>query len=214
MAGPEAAHVVHIQEFHNIAELHHGDSRTDVADHRQVVRDHEVGQIALPAQVRQQIEDLGLNRHVERRGRLIQQQDFGFRCQGAGDRHALPLPTRNLVGKAEADRGAKAHVFQQPRDPRVDISEAVKHESFAEHPVDRMPGMQRGIGVAPFLLRLLQPSLNLAQHQVDHAFGLGLADVALLCDILDECGSANGVELLFVDRTETVLVRTPHIVGL
>ncbi len=80
----------------------------------------------------------------------------------------------------------------------------------------RTPGNGEGAevadGVAAFLLRLLQPGLDLAQDKVDRALGLRLAHVALRGDVLDECGSAHDVwPLCFPNRN--CLTRPLHIVA-
>ena len=62
----------------------------DVLDHRQVVRDEQVGQAELVLQVHQQVDDLRLHRHVERRHRLVADDQARAaararaRCRGAG----------------------------------------------------------------------------------------------------------------------------------
>ncbi len=57
----------------------------------------------LPAQPLEQVEDFRLHRNVERRGRLVEQQQFWLKHQGARDRHALALAAGELMRKAEAE---------------------------------------------------------------------------------------------------------------
>ena len=74
------------------AEVHHRDAVADVADHAEVVGDEQVGQAELALQVREQVEDLRLDRHVERRHRLVADHQLRAarpararcRCAGAG----------------------------------------------------------------------------------------------------------------------------------
>ncbi len=62
---------------------------------------------------RQQIEDLRLDRHVERGGRLVGDQQFWFAGQRDRDRHPLPhaagelmrILRQPLLGRGNADRG-------------------------------------------------------------------------------------------------------------
>ena len=62
---------------------------------------------------RQQIEDLRLDRHVERGGRLVGDQEFGFARQRDRNRHPLPHPAgelmrilrQPLLGRGNTDRG-------------------------------------------------------------------------------------------------------------
>ena len=57
---------------------------------------------------REQVEDFRLHRDVERRGRLVEQQDARLQDQGAGDGHALALAARKLVRIAVAVLAAEA----------------------------------------------------------------------------------------------------------
>ena len=48
-------------------------------------------------QIAQKIDDLGLHRHIERAGRLVEQHELRLQHHGAGNRNALPLTTREFV---------------------------------------------------------------------------------------------------------------------
>jgi len=45
----------------------------------------------------EKVQDLRLDRHVERRHRLVGNHQSGPHCEGPGNADALPLPTRELV---------------------------------------------------------------------------------------------------------------------
>ena len=70
---------------------------TFCGDHAQVVRDQQQRHAALGDQVGDQVEDLALDRHVQRRRRLVGDQQVGPAGQRHGDRHALALAARELV---------------------------------------------------------------------------------------------------------------------
>ncbi len=59
--------------------------------------DEKVRQFELLLQIFQQVDDLCLNRNVERRDRLVADDETGFDRQGAGDADALALAARELV---------------------------------------------------------------------------------------------------------------------
>jgi hypothetical protein len=69
----------------------------DVPDHRQVVGDEQHRQREPPAQLGQQVEDLGLGGEVQRGGDLVGDEQRRVRGQGPRDRDALPLPAGELV---------------------------------------------------------------------------------------------------------------------
>ncbi len=83
--------------LHDPAEVHDRDPVGDVPDHRQVVRDEQVGQAELLLQVLQQVDDAGLDRHVQRRHRLVEDQHLRPQRERAGDADALPLAAGELV---------------------------------------------------------------------------------------------------------------------
>ena len=58
--------------FDDLPLLHHGNTIADIADDGEVVADEEAGQAELALGVLEQVQDLGLDRDVERRGRLVQ----------------------------------------------------------------------------------------------------------------------------------------------
>ena len=66
-------------------------------DDRQVVGDEQVGQPEPGPQVGQQVEDLGLDRHVERRDRLVADDELRLDRERPGDPDALALAAGELV---------------------------------------------------------------------------------------------------------------------
>src|SRR5262249_15120480 len=59
------------RNLNDLAEIHHRYARADVLDDREVVRNEDVGQAELLLQLLKQVDDLRLDRHVERRYRLV-----------------------------------------------------------------------------------------------------------------------------------------------
>jgi hypothetical protein len=46
-------------------EVHHGDAMRDLADHGEVVRDEEIGETPVALELEEEVEHLGLHRHIE-----------------------------------------------------------------------------------------------------------------------------------------------------
>jgi hypothetical protein len=63
--------VLRLGQLHDLPEIHHGDAVADVSHDREIVGDEQIAEPELLLQVHQQIEDLRLNRHVERRDRFV-----------------------------------------------------------------------------------------------------------------------------------------------
>ena len=62
-----------LQGFKNAPVLHHREAIAEVADHTQIVGNHQVGQPFLLTKVGKQVEDFGLDGYVQRRGGFVQQ---------------------------------------------------------------------------------------------------------------------------------------------
>src|SRR5690606_29683951 len=97
----------------DLAQVHDGDMVADVPHHAQVVRDEDIGQAHVALQVHQQVDDLGLYRHVQRRYRLVADDQRGLQGQRAGDHDALALAAGELVRIAVGRLGPQADALQQ-----------------------------------------------------------------------------------------------------
>ena len=69
----------------------------DLGHHAEVVGDEQHAGAAPLLQLADQLQDLRLRRHVERRGRLVGDQQRRVEHQGGGDHDALALAARDLV---------------------------------------------------------------------------------------------------------------------
>ena len=80
-----------------MAEIDHHHLIGDVAHDREVVGDEQIGELELLLQLGQQVQHLGADRHVERRHRLVQDEDLGAQHQGTRNGDALALAAREHV---------------------------------------------------------------------------------------------------------------------
>ncbi len=78
--------------LNHLAAMHDHNVVRDVANEREVVRDHQHADAELIAEVGEQVEDLSLGGDVERRDGLVQHQHLRLGCERTGDRRALALP--------------------------------------------------------------------------------------------------------------------------
>ena len=79
------------------AQVHHRDPVADVLDDAHVVGDEQVGQPELALELLEQVEDLGLDRDVERGDRLVADDEVRLEHERAGDPDALALAAGELV---------------------------------------------------------------------------------------------------------------------
>jgi hypothetical protein len=133
--------------FDDDPEVHDRDLVGDLPDHRQVMRDEQVGHVPLPLQIAQQVEDAGLDAHVQRGDRLVQDQDPRPQRQRPGDADALPLPAGELAGEPDGCVRVKAHGRQQLTDPVWPARDLVYAQRLTDDFSDREPWIERGVGI-------------------------------------------------------------------
>ncbi len=141
---------VPVRQLHHVAEVHHAHAVADVADDREVVRDEQVRQVELVLQVLEQVDDLRLDGHVQRRDRLIADDEVWLNCQRPGDADALTLAARELVREAVGEVRVQAHRLEQVLDALLLLLAAgqlVDGQGLADDAADRHTRVQARVGV-------------------------------------------------------------------
>ena len=88
----------------------------------------------------QQVDDLGLDRHIQRRHRLVAHDKLRVNGQGSGHPDALPLPAAEFMRKPVGHGGAQPHERQQFGHP-VAVRSLVRGEALHEERLaDDVPG--------------------------------------------------------------------------
>ena len=147
-----------VTDLDDLAEIHHRDVGAEVTDHREVVGDEQEGDPELLLHVLQQVDHLGLDRHVERGNGLVRDQQLGLEGQGTGDADALPLTTGELARVAVVVLGVEADHLEQLLDPGQDLllrHHLVHAQRGADDRAHRVTRVQRGV-------RILEDHLDLA----------------------------------------------------
>jgi hypothetical protein len=137
-------------QLHHLAQVHDADPVGDPPDHREVVGDEEVGQLVALPQVRQQVDDLGLDGDVQGRDGLVADQELRLERQGPGDADPLPLPPGELVGVAAHGVGPHPHHPEKllhPLLPLGPVAHAVGLQGLRHDLGDPHPRIQAGVGV-------------------------------------------------------------------
>ena len=86
--------------LHDLAGIEHDDAVADFGDGTEIVRDEEDRTVQFLTQFAQELQDLRLERHVERGGDLIGDQEFRFLQEAHGDADALAHAAGKLSRKA------------------------------------------------------------------------------------------------------------------
>lgn len=104
---------VPLAEFDEAAPAHDRDPVAEVADHSDIVADEEIREPLALLEVLEQIDDLGLDRHVKSAGRLVTDNERRPERQGARDGDPLTLPTGKLMGVAPRRVAREAATVEQ-----------------------------------------------------------------------------------------------------
>jgi len=155
-------------EFCHLAHVHHADPVRNVADHAQVVRDEQIAQVEPLLQFEQQVEDLCAHRHIERRDRLVTDDELRVGRKGARHGDALPLPAAERVRIALQVAWIEAHQSHELLHAIDDIaaSRATDGERLADDVQHAHARIQRGIGV---LENHLHAGAQGTQRRLPHA---------------------------------------------
>ncbi len=87
-------------DLNDFSAAHHGDTVTEIAHHRHGMRDEEVGKAEVALKFFEQVHDLRADADIERRDRLVTDNEFWTQDQGAGNADALALASGKLMGIA------------------------------------------------------------------------------------------------------------------
>ena len=99
--------------LYDMPQVHHRYAVAYVPHNRKVVRYEQVGQAELVLQILKQVDDLRLNGHIQRRNRLVANDEAGIDRKRARDADALPLPAAEFVRIAVRHIRVQAHGLQQ-----------------------------------------------------------------------------------------------------
>src|SRR5579875_1372835 len=136
---------VAVGQFDDLAEIHHRDPVAHLADHGEVVSDEEVREVQALLEVAQQAQDLGLDRHVERRDRLVEDDERRLDRDGPGDADPLALTAAELMGIAlDMFRAQLDHTqqFGDPVLPLPPLIQVMDRQGLGDDLPDRQAGVQ------------------------------------------------------------------------
>ena len=130
----------------HLAEVHHHDPVAHVLDHGQVMRDEQHGQAVALLHLLEQVEDLGLDRDVQRGHGLVADQHLGVESQCPGNADPLALPARELVRAPVAEPRLDADGLHQLVDAiavPLPALVAPHDKALADHVSHLAPGIER-----------------------------------------------------------------------
>jgi len=113
--------VVHVSLLDNPAMIHHRHPVTQLTDHTDIMGDDQIGKAELCPQLFQQLQDLRLNGHVERRGRFVADEYARSVDECAGDRHALALAAGQFMRETLCERHRQINLPQEGFNPLANL---------------------------------------------------------------------------------------------
>ena len=119
-------------------------------DHRKVVRDEQVGELQLVLEVHQQVDDLRLDRDVQRRNRLVPDDQVRIERERPGDADALALAAGELVRIGVHVPASEPDALEQRRDAILALPAfryTVDMHGLADDRAGRHARIERGVGV-------------------------------------------------------------------
>ena len=148
--------------FDDAPSVHHGHAMRDLPDDGQVVRDEEVVEPAVALKLEEQVEDLRLHRDVERRDRLVADQERGSTRQRAGDADALPLPAARTRAGSGSRIAGSSPTSSSSAPTRAVISWRGTMRWISRPSATAAPIVSRGIERA---VRVLEDDLHPPSHR-------------------------------------------------
>ena len=138
------------------------------SDHAQVVRNEQQRKMQALAHVAQQIENLALDRHVERGRWLVRDEKHGLCCDGQRNHRALAEPSAQLmrIGAGSAVRVRNANRVEQFEDSvlgRASARETVDRQCFLNLRANRVHRIEGNHG-------FLEHNTDLAPADQAHLF--------------------------------------------
>ena len=137
-------------DLDQLAEVHDADRVGHVADHGQVVGDEQVRQAAFAPQFLHQVEDLGLDGHVQGGYRLVGHDHRRAEHQGPRQSQALPLAAGELVRVPVGGGPRQPHLIEDLLDPLPPLragSLALNHQRLGQDRPHPHPGIHSRIRV-------------------------------------------------------------------
>ena len=165
-----------MESVYQLAALHDADPVCKLADEIQVMGDEQTRGAGLLLQIHQEIDDRGLNRHIQRGGDFIADHKFRLGGEGPGDRYALFFAARQLMRKSIGVFGRQTDFLQKLRNTFqtlfrwYDVVEFQGPREYLPHPLS---WVERSIGV-------LEDDLH--RTAVD-AVDLGETRIALIAEV-------------------------------
>ena len=142
--------ILGIGDFHDPPQVHHRHAVGKMLHHCEVVRDKQITELQFALQVLKEIENLRLDRDIERGDRLIADDELGLKGECPGDADALPLAAGEFMriavggGRGQPDAVEQfGDAFSRP----AAIDDFVHQHRFGKHAADGHARVEAADGI-------------------------------------------------------------------
>src|SRR5215475_1510834 len=111
-----------VAKLHDLAKIHHGNPMGDVLNDREIVADEQQSQTQISLQLLQQVDNLRLDRDIERGNGLVAHDQVRLSSERTGNRDTLALAAGELMGPAVCGTARQTDLVKERVDPRRHIS--------------------------------------------------------------------------------------------
>ena len=108
-------------KFHDHTQIHHRNTIADMPNHGKIVGDKEISQVELLLQLLQQIYHLRLDRNIQRRNRLITNNEGRLQSQSTCHANTLALTAGKLMWITAGKCWVQLHHFKQMLNTLLDL---------------------------------------------------------------------------------------------
>ena len=139
-------------DLHNVPGVHDGNAVGHIGHHAQVVGNIDGSEVVFLLKILDELEDLGLDGHIQGGGGLVADEDLGPAGHGDGDDHPLAHTAGELVGilLGAALRLVDAHLLQHLEDLGVGLGPLetlVEDDGLLDLVADGLERVEGGHGV-------------------------------------------------------------------
>jgi hypothetical protein len=113
--------LVPIGQFDDLAQVHDADPPRDVAYGGKIVSDKQYAKLTFTLQGLEQVDDLCLDRYVQRRNRLVRDEKLWSKREGPSYSDSLLLATTQLYRPATCSLTRQANLSQQVCHTRLHV---------------------------------------------------------------------------------------------
>ena len=142
--------------FHNHTLVNDHDTAAEPAHDVQIVGNKEDGHLLFGMQLQKQVQNLGLDRHIKRRNRLIRDHQARIHEKGHADADALFLTARKLSRMARRKGLIQSDIFKHflHKLPALcAVPDAAQAQRFFQNPSDRPRRVERSRRILKYHLR-------------------------------------------------------------